>query len=184
MTTTFTVCLSMFFAGPATAGLGTTTGREWKLWTLGHYGVILAKVVSVEPVPAQPREHRAVLEPLATVAGSFDPSERQARTFRVFISQWGTTITTAPPKGAIIMAVVRTGVLAYDERIPSDWIVPDICKFMPEDKALVVIKGLDDPRVLETLRKIQDARAHPNPSPYPTTRPASGAKPAQMNDGK
>lgn len=62
-------------------------------------------------------------------------------------------------------------------------IVADICTFMPEKRALVVIDGLGDPRVLETLKKVQEARANPTPDPYrpsttqptsqPTTRPAT-----------
>ncbi len=72
----------------------------------------------------------------------------------------------------MILAVVRL----KDPEYPEDrhWIVSDICTFMPGQSALVVISGLEDPKVAATLKKIQGARANPDPSPYgkPTTQRA------------
>ena len=84
------------------------------------------------------------------------------------------SIPGAPSGEVTVIAVVVLGRFQGDEEKPSDWIDPLGWAFMPNSESLVVIKGLDDPRVQETLKKIQDARAHPDPDPnaQPATRPA------------
>ena len=40
-------------------------------------------------------------------------------------------------------------------------IVPDTCLFMPDRLPLVILQDLNDKRIIETLKRIQEARAHP-----------------------
>jgi hypothetical protein len=61
------------------------------------------------------------------------------------------TIPNAPGEGEYIMIVLKDG----------HFIVSDECEFMPHGLPLVVIDGLGDPRVHDTLKKARDARAHP-----------------------
>jgi hypothetical protein len=47
---------------------------------------------------------------------------------------------------------------------------------MPGQSALVVIEGLGDARVSDTLKRLQDARAHRDPNPYGKRAPGDAAK--------
>ena len=47
--------------------------------------------------------------------------------------------------------------------MPNHW---HVVAFMPGNSALVAVKGMDDPKIIETLKKLQDARAHPDRNPY------------------
>jgi hypothetical protein len=184
-TTSLLVAL-LSFAGSSLAGIGTITGREAQGWQTGYYNVIVARIGEIRAVQGHAGQYRAVLQPLASIAGRADPSEQPRIEVRFEAGDRGvavTSISTTPPENSIVLAVVHLNVLYADEAVRSNWIAADFCKFMPGDAGMVVIKGLDDPRVLEPLRKIQDARAHPNPSPYPATRPnATGMTTKHSND--
>ncbi len=164
----------VLFAPCSGGGLLVTTGKEWHQWTEGGYSVIAARVREVRQAPGDAGEagsYFAVLEPLAVFAGSLDPSEHATIRVSMYVGQGGTSIESPPKQGSMVLAVVQWG----------NFIVSDICTFMPDQSALAEVTGLGDPRVIETLKKIQDARAHAEPDPHlprpPATRPASATKP-------
>jgi len=175
------VAVCLFFAPPCVrGGIGTIRGSEWELWTKDRYCVI---VCTVEGIVDQPRgdpgpTHQLNVVPMATLAGQFDPTETRAMSFFLYAGVEGTSIRTVPPVGATIMAVVCPGILVGENEVPSNWVVSDICRFMPQGSAICVVKDLNDPQILRTIERIREARANPDPDPYrtaasrPTTAPA------------
>jgi hypothetical protein len=149
------------------AGLGTTTGRERKLWTTYRYSVIVAKIRDVREGKGEGYQaHHATLLPVATIAGTLDPSVTPSLDVRFYRSDLTSSIKGELPKdGAIVLAAVIMGRHHADETEPSDWVDSDLVAFMPNRSGLVVIKGLDDPLVAETLQKIQAVRAEEKPGP-------------------
>lgn len=171
MTALFGLAFAVIFSMPCRAGLVTTTGGERGLWTEGQYSVLAARIREIHQAEGDAGRFGvwvATLEPLAVFAGTFDPSERPWFQVSVCIGGAGTSIQDAPPKkGATILAVLQNG----------NFIVSDVCWFMPDHSAMVEIKGLGDPRVMETIKAIHDAREHAKPDPHlhpaPTTKPAA-----------
>jgi hypothetical protein len=148
---------------PGLAGLGTTTGKERERWTTDRYNVVVASIRGIEKTKddgAPP--YRATISPLATLAGSLDPSAHPDIPVTFYVSDMTSSIRRSvplPKDGATVLAVVQMS--KSDGDTVSGFIVSDICTFMPDESALVEIKGLDDPRVIATLKKLQAARAKP-----------------------
>jgi len=151
--------LASFFASCcaclAWGGSGTVTGREPGLFTVDRYSVIVARIIEVKPVDQKepnPRQFEAVLEPLALIAGTFDPSE-SAKIREQFTAGEAATLAIheMPPKGAVVLVVIT-----------GDYILSSAATFMPGGVPLVVVKGIGDERVAETLSRIREARAHPS----------------------
>ncbi len=148
-------------------GLGFKTGKEWQMWTVDRYSVIIAHVSSVSELQEGDNgTHRATLEPLALLAGSLDPSKHSALNVTFSANGMSSSIKSPPKQGAIVLAVIQG----------DNFVISDVCTFMPGQSALVELTGLGDRRVVETLKKIQDARAHADPDPSgPATRPSARA---------
>jgi hypothetical protein len=146
--------IAALFFGRTFAGVAVRTGREAGFWTEWHYAVVIARVRE-EAAHVQGAESpylmHMVIEPLATVAGTFDPSEHASEDVQFYV---GTpSIPLSPAEGNIIMIVLRDG----------NFVVSDECQFMAHDLPLVVIDGIGDARVHDTLKKVREARAHPLP---------------------
>lgn len=166
-------------AMPVMAGLGTITGKEWGLWTEDRTSVIAATIRDVRKWEGGDYgQYRATLVPLATLAGSLDPSLNPQLPVQFYVSDLTSSIRLSKPlpkDGSTVLAVVQMPKPQNaDREKPAGFIVSDICTFMPDGSALVPIDGLGDAKVAETLKKIQVARANANPSPYgkPITRPS------------
>lgn len=178
----------------AHGGLGTTTGREPGCWDKAGYSVILAWVGEVrQPDADDVGLCRAVVAPIATLAGAFDASLRPALKVAFHAGVSHSSIPKAPAKGDVVLAVIS---IPQDRPAgPEDpvLIVSDLCTFMPDEAALVILKNLDDPRVMETLKRIQRARApldlnepHPlfNPPPKAEGTRNSGSRPSTNQSSK
>lgn len=153
---------------PCRAAIGAqTTGREPHLFDLytGPTGngqgsgcnIIIARVVALskakEGSDLANNGYRdlATLEPLATLAGLLDPSLRPKVDVGLWISDApGFKTTKLPPVGAIVLAMI----MANDQTI-----FPETCPVMPDGSGLVVLDGVGDRRVHETLERIRVARA-------------------------
>jgi len=154
------VCASSVYAGQ-----GTVDGSEEGLFTEDRYCVVIAKVErvwkekSIDSGDTRPIE-RAVLRPLATLAGPLDPSLHPTLSVRFYSGGPSTSIKEPPKVGSTVMAVVRLKPPSVDddEPVQLNFIVSEICAFMPESSSLVQIKNLDDPQVSRTLSRIQEAR--------------------------
>jgi hypothetical protein len=161
-----TLLVLSFSSGTILAAQGTVTGKEPEGWDTGAFNVVLGTLIDVQKDgPAELNRYRATLVPLATLAGAFDPSLHPKVPVRFYVGRASSSIEQPPPSGATVIAVIVVGTLQADETEPSNWIRSDICAFMPGESAMVVVKGLGDARVAETLKKLQEARAHPNPDP-------------------
>lgn len=170
------VVVLLTLACPAQAGRGTITGRESQGWESGYYNVIVGEVHNVRHEPGEPAERHLVdLVPLATLGGTFDCSLYPKLPVIVYFGGMMNSIAEAPRDGATVIVVMQF--LPGDEHHPKPggFIFSDICTFMPDKCALAVIKGLDDPRVAEALKRLQDARANPKPDPN-SKPPAHGGK--------
>jgi hypothetical protein len=163
-------------AGSARGGLGTTTGKEPSRFTKDGYSVIVGIIRDIKEIKGSPSRYQATLVPEAMLAGNFDPSLHPTLLVSFDVGLGGSSIREPPADGATVLTVVVVNMLNGDDTVPSNFIIDDIFTFMPDQSGLVPIKGLDDPRVAETLKKIQDARAHPDPdpnAPKPAMQPAT-----------
>jgi hypothetical protein len=145
------VLLLLLMCGVSGGGIDTITGDERGLWTEGHISVIVARVTAMEEFFGRdaPASYRATLEPIALIAGSFDPSEHPTpRASFVAGPAAAMVIHDPPPKGALVLVVLRD----------ADWIYSDTCLFMPDRVPITILTGLDDKRIAQTLKRIQDAR--------------------------
>jgi hypothetical protein len=151
----------------ALGGIGTISGRESDLWTDYHCSVVLARVGDIVELKHELDNgtHRAKLQPLATLAGILDPGASPTLDVRFYSGTNTSSIGRAPAKGDLVIAVVVIGRRHGEEKQPSDWVTSDLCTFMPDDSALVAVDGLGDPRILQTIDRIRDARAHSEPRP-------------------
>jgi hypothetical protein len=156
-------------------GVIAITGREEGLWTKDGTFVIVATIKAVERVhgPEYDPTHRLVLLPHAALAGSFDPSLHVELVAHVAVGH-GSSVRQTPPVGSLAVVVMRPHEGAF-------WVDSASCAFVPGGSALTVVASWNDPRIAETLRKIQAARANPNPSPYgkPGTQPATTQREGQ-----
>jgi len=140
-------------------GFGTISGKERGFWTEDRTSVVVGTIGAIHARQVgEPQEYQAMFVPLATLAGSLDPSLRRVLDVRFFAGSDYSSIDRLPANGAIVVAVVQLDRFQADEREPSNWIVSDLCLFMPKHSGLVVVDGLNDPRVAETLKKIQGTR--------------------------
>ena len=83
------------------------------------------------------------------------------------------------PKDALILAVIQTP----QDRVKANEhvVIPDYaasCRMRAPGSSMAVLKGLDDPKIRQTLKRIQDARlkgkpaTQPKAATQPATRPA------------
>ena len=150
------------------------------VWEKQRISVIVARVQEVQRqkpgTSGRQGTHKAVLVPLATIAGSFDPSLHPTLPVHLWAGPAGTSISAPPAAGDLILAVIQA---------PNNWvnskehvIVTDLCDFMrdegsPIGSSIAVLKGLDDPKIEQTLKRIQDARLKTrDAATRPATRPA------------
>lgn len=148
------------------AGRGTITGKEAVGWDTGYYNVVIGTIHDVQREPNQPPErHQARLVPRATIAGTFDCSLHPKLPVTFYIGDLTSSIAALPPEGATVIVLMQFLPADEDRQEVSGFIFSDICTCMPDKSGLVVIKSLDDPRVVDTLKRLQDARARPDPNP-------------------
>jgi hypothetical protein len=150
-------------AQSAYAGTVSLSGREPNLWRSGMAYLIVARVTEVQGLELGKNDENAThlisLEPLSTVAGTFDPSKGSQIKARAYIGTPFAVIQDLPSKGAIVLALIEPGNIGGDDARPFPCISPDICHFMPNEQGLFILKGLDDPLVHETLERIRKERA-------------------------
>jgi hypothetical protein len=170
----FAVCI-MIPAAPSGAGWGYLTGDEPRIWgppeadggaiPAARCSVIIARVRDVKEFDGDRSlgTHQATLEPSLTLAGYCDPSAEVVLHVKFYCGTIATSIHAVPPTGAMVLAVMSN----------KDYVVSQACKFMPDESALVVIDGLNDARVMDTILKLRKAR-HPDDADLtkPTTAPA------------
>lgn len=145
----------------------TIDGRTEETWSKGALFVVVATVKTVHPVERMPEDattHVVTLVPHATLAGSFDAGLQPEITAPMSVGLYETSIKSAPPAESLAIVVV----LRRKEH-PSLCVAGATIAFVPGGSALTVVTGWDDPRIAETLKRIQTARAKP------TTQPTDGA---------
>jgi hypothetical protein len=170
------IAVALFLAAPShdtAAGLATRRGDERGYWEQDRTSVVVAVLRDLRRAPDHTdiRSRHATLVPMATVSGSFDPGLHPTLPVRLWVVPPGTSIRGEPPEGATVMAVIAQQDDGY-------LIVPDVCAFMPEPgAALVVVDGPGDPKVAQTLKRIQDVRlaARKKQQQLPASKPKAAA---------
>jgi hypothetical protein len=151
----------------AVAGHGTITGRETEGWDDGVYVVLIGVIQDVQKEQTTGEDvHFATFVPHATIAGAFDPSTHPILPVKFVVGRPTSSIAQAPEEGAVVLAVVQLIRAKKTGTSDTGIIYSHTCTFMPGEAALVVLKGFDDPRIDEILKRLQHARAHPDPDPY------------------
>jgi hypothetical protein len=143
---------------------------DGRLWNDDQFKVIVARVVSVSPLPAsadQVASHIAALEPLGQIAGALSGSDGSRIDVLMRIDSGTSSVVKAPLVGSTILAVLSYRNLSA-EVDKGIWMAPERYAFMPHTAAFVEIVGLDDPVVAETLDKIRKSL----PTYDPTAAPA------------
>lgn len=145
-------CIVLASTTPYLFAIPTIDGESSIEWDSDHFSVIVAEVkaLSIEPDSSW----NATLAPLFSIAGKFDPSGHPLLKVRSY-GPGGSSVQTVPKVGDTVLTVI---IRAHDS--PRPWFIAlQWMSFMPESSALCVIKDPSDPRVNETLKKIQEARA-------------------------
>ena len=141
-----------FFCVPILAGWGNFTGDEEGLWDQDGCSVVVGKIRNMHNGSAKgPAFYTATLQPEALLCGCLDPSLHPSLPVAFMAQALNTSIDQVPADGSTVLAVVSM----RDGRVG---IVSDSCRFMPGDSSLVSVTGLDDPKVAETLKRLQAAR--------------------------
>jgi hypothetical protein len=165
---TFLITLVISLAARlAAAGQGTITGTEFEGWDTGHYILIAGAIkdVQMERVEGEDR-CSAILIPRASLAGIFDVSLHPVFPVQFYVGGPTSSIARPPLDDSFVIAVVRYVPAKETGESGHGVIYSHVCTFMPGQSALVVVNGLDDPKVGQTLKKLQHARAHPDRNPY------------------
>ena len=147
----------------ASAGWGKLVGDERELWTDGHFNVVLGNITQIKHNVTDSSRYDAKFKPSVTIAGRFDCSNVLEFSVTFFItppgSGWVTSaITDIPSDGAMVMVVMEF--TPRGKGVPNDSgsIASQICEFMPHSSALVVVSGIEDPEIANTLLQIRRAR--------------------------
>ncbi len=152
---------SVLLATTSFGGTETLSGSELGLWTHNQYAVVVGKILQYHHRPDD-GVLMATLQPSATLCGQFDPSLHPSIDMQIMPGV-PSSYQQAPLADATVLAVIMHNDYGYG-------IISDFCNFMPGQNAIVTIHGLDDPQVSETLKRLQDARAHSEPEDPPTTQ--------------
>jgi len=145
------LALSLVLAATSFAGEGFSTGSERGLWDSDGNSVVVGTIKDVKPILVKGlADHSAILCPLATSCGKFDPSLNSEIPIKFYIGDTS-SIRQIPPNGATVIAVV----VQEEGRTNVD---SNLFAFMPDESGLVAVSGLGDPKVKETLSKLQAAR--------------------------
>jgi hypothetical protein len=118
--------------------------RPWK------YSIVLAEVMVPPRRPPDGKEDTIVLRPIGTLSGPLDAS--RFAELRATIGQtWGLFVEDEPTaKGQMLLAVIA--------EIDGYHVFPRGFRFMHiSDRGMRVIRGFADPKVLATLKDVQDA---------------------------
>lgn len=145
------------------AALGTINGKEKEGWESGTYSIVVATIHDIKKGEGV-GVYKASINPEATLAGVLDPSVNPTIRVSFYVdpptTQGVTTyVRNIPPAGATVLAVLEYLPINDQTEERAYRVTPNICTFMPEESGMVIIKGLDDPKVAETLKRIQKARA-------------------------
>ena len=149
----FTIAFGLF-STVAAGGVGVLFGDEEGLWDEDRVSVVLARVTDVSHDGDGDGDHLyldyVTLEPLGTLSGSFDAGTTSSVTARFWFGA-NSSLDDKPQVDTTVLVVIRRA---------DDWwaVVSDFCQFMPGRSALVEVDGWDDPRVAETLKRIQAVR--------------------------
>ncbi|HZK81458.1 MAG TPA: hypothetical protein VFC46_10335 [Humisphaera sp.] len=168
-------------------GLGTFSGREYYAWRERSDSLIIARLATVKAIPPSDEDARvtyaAVLEPLATLAGHFDPSAKTTLDVRIWDGD-GSSVPTIPAAGSLVLAVIVPP--GFDDK-PHPFMVVETnsCSFMPDHRALVAINGFSDDKVTSTMARVRDARAHADRDPdAPATQRAGVPRSSVFDAGE
>lgn len=164
------VTITLLISTAALAGgPGTITGQEPKGWGDGTYNVVIGRlrnVMKVENAPDAGPDYRiATFIPLATLAGVFDSSLHPTVTVNLYVGAATSSIREVPPDNAFVILVMRTRP-TEGEKTPTAAVSSDFCTFMPGRAAIAVVDGPADPRISQTLDRLQKARAISSADPH------------------
>ena len=151
----------------AVAGQGILSGREWHLWSDAGYSIVIGRIAGIK-VDDRTGRCFAAFSPVATLAGSFDPSAKATLVVEFYVSSTTSSIHHPPAEQSLVMVVYSRDYEIVPDR--DGFIVSAICEFMPSQSAMVSLTGLDDVCIAETLKKVQEARKNEDPNPHPKDR--------------
>lgn len=166
----YIVCVVITLGSTTFAGIGTITGVESGTWNDDRTVVVVGRLTSIRG-DRQDEYRVAKFGPLLCLAGLFDPTATASLDVRFYIGdQSSSNSYPGPTDDSLVLVVMRLSVELKEG--PTNIIVSDWCTFMPDRAGLVVLKGLDDPRLRETILRLREARAKAAAATRPTTKPA------------
>jgi hypothetical protein len=172
--TIFSLSAAVIYAVSSLAGQASYSGAEPWLWKERHHAVVVAVINDVKTVKVPEKNyeyHTGTLVLKVSLAGECDPSLTPSLPIKFVADLAGSSNHTVPTNGSVVLAFISVGWPRADE----NWVEEAVIGFMPGDdgSGLVVIEGLNDPRVDATLKRIQMERAGQvsKSDRQPTTKP-------------
>ncbi len=151
----------MWVYGFVQAANPTFKAESEEFWN-GTAFVIVARALDVTPADEEsPASYVVDLKPLACVSGLFNPAVHTRLTIDMALSIERRRV---PEEGELLLVVIYDREKLGSHR-PGYGLANGRCPFMPDNQPLIVLKGMDDPVILEVLKNMQAAR--------PTTQPAT-----------
>jgi hypothetical protein len=142
----------------ALGGIITSDGTERGYWN--STGVVYCEIVKVEVVhkvseinghPAPSSTITVVLKPIATLAGTIDPSTQSTiRAYAEFGFGWSAMLDP-PTEGSKAVVVIDRYEKGFS--IPNGGVL-----YMPDKVAITEVKDFDDPKVTKTIDNLRKLR--------------------------
>ncbi len=134
--------------------------KEVEFWN-GTAFVVVSKIEAVQLAHEETTiEYVVEMTPVACIAGLFNPAAHPTITADMMLNVERRIV---PKPGDLVLAVICDREKLGVPR-PGFAVRSGRCSFMPNNQPLIVLKGMDDPVILEVLKNMQVAR--------PTTQPA------------
>src|SRR5437016_6252709 len=117
-----TIVITILFAAfPVGAGLGTTSGSDPGIWDKGGISLIAARIRKVtELADDRHATHVLDLEPIATLAGVFDATQKPRLEAKAWADRQTSAIDEIPPEGSLVLAVIYYDVSHGFMKITAD----------------------------------------------------------------
>ena len=144
----FAILLLAFQAREGFAGLETLTGVGADFWK--EFSVVYAEVASVKDLGSA--RASVTLRVRASLTGFYDAAERPVVETQLSYNPFASAIPKPPKPNDRVVAVL------YRRSEGRIFIAAAQLLFMPDYAGLVVVKGFDDPKVGDIIRRVQEVR--------------------------
>lgn len=138
----------LFIASNSFAGIMSFKGNEKDFWKNNF--IVIAKVIKTERI--KDNDYRLTLATKSTLAGTFDPTEKEVIVAEVVIGLPVSSIRDLPANESMIVVVIK-------KRNNHFYVLSSALGFMPNNASILPITSVTDPKVdilIDNLKKIRN----------------------------